>query len=171
MDHQKNNPSVKLHQAPGGSSSFSFGWGQDEPKEVPKNKQPPPKIEDVQGVPQKIAQDLPQDALAKNSAGYQVRNQQYSAGLWDNTEEEKHSSVKLHQAPGGQSNFSLGNDTEDRFKTSNQFSAQNNQVAGFRGQQQSSMQESMQQDTQQIGAVKSSVRVHNPPGGRSQIQF
>ena len=51
MDFQKNQPSVKLHQAPGkisqmlmckgGQSNFSLGWGDNAQPEQPKRAQQP----------------------------------------------------------------------------------------------------------------------------------
>jgi hypothetical protein len=36
MDFQKNQPSVKLHQAPGGQSSFSLAWDDGSAQQKPK---------------------------------------------------------------------------------------------------------------------------------------
>ena len=37
MDFQKNQPSVKLHQAPGGQSSFSLAWDDGSAQQKPKH--------------------------------------------------------------------------------------------------------------------------------------
>lgn len=97
MDFRKDQPSVKLHHAPGGQSNFSLGWGNEEPTQQPKNQ--------VQATVQ--TQQQPTQEV-------KVQNQQQSSSVWSHQEEEKKesvgatTSVKVHHAPGGQSNFSLG---------------------------------------------------------------
>ena len=70
-------------------------------------------------------------------------------------------SVKVHHAPGGKSNFSLGWDTPatTTTKATNQTTA--NPVVPLK----ESNQATKPTDT------KTSVKVHNPPGGRSNIIF
>ncbi|CAD8107949.1 unnamed protein product [Paramecium primaurelia] len=64
-------------------------------------------------------------------------------------------SVRLHQAPGGNSSISFGDYTPQQ------------QVPQPLGRKQVN-QPPIQQQQQD---VKTSVKVRNPPGGRSQIQF
>lgn len=73
-------------------------------------------------------------------------------------------SVKVHHAPGGKSSFSLAWDTEPvkptKFKPTT-------------GQQPLAPQNNINPPAQSsnTAAGKTSVKVHNPPGGRSNIIF
>ena len=87
-------------------------------------------------------------------------------------------SVKVHHAPGGKSNFSLGWDepkpatkstpvqppAQQKQQQPQPTVASTNSTAGYsqKGQQQ-------QQQQQQQPAGKTSVKVHNPPGGKSNF--
>lgn len=75
-------------------------------------------------------------------------------------------SVKVHHAPGGKSSFSLAWDTEP-VKPSKQVKPSAPTVQPLAPQNHISQQTS-QQTTQ---TAKTSVKVHNPPGGRSNIIF
>ena len=66
-------------------------------------------------------------------------------------------SVKVHHAPGGRSNFSLAWD-EGPTKPTTTASRGNNPVVPLK-------------ETNQPTDAKTSVKVHNPPGGRSNIIF
>jgi hypothetical protein len=67
-------------------------------------------------------------------------------------------SVKVHHAPGGQSSFSLAWDAPPASK--NQKTVGRNPITN----------EPLKESNQQIEA-KTSVKVRNPPGGRSNIIF
>lgn len=67
-------------------------------------------------------------------------------------------SVKVHHAPGGQSNFSLAWDTTPAVKS--HYTAARNPIVN----------EPLKESNQAIDA-KTSVKVRNPPGGRSNIIF
>lgn len=79
-------------------------------------------------------------------------------------------SVKVHHAPGGKSNFSLGWDEPTKPAT---------QQAPKQQQQEAQKQEVAQKPNQptklnpaeQPAAGKTSVKVQNPPGGKSSITF
>jgi hypothetical protein len=78
-------------------------------------------------------------------------------------------SVKVHHAPGGQSSFSLSWDepvkpvTKPVLQTAQQPTVQSTtQAAGGKGKT---------DPTQQQAAGKTSVKVYNPPGGKSNIIF
>ena len=66
-------------------------------------------------------------------------------------------SVKVHHAPGGRSNFSLAWD-EGPTKPTKTAPRSNNPVVPLK-------------ETNQPTDAKTSVKVHNPPGGRSNILF
>lgn len=66
-------------------------------------------------------------------------------------------SVKVHHAPGGKSNFSLAWD-EGPTKPTTTAKRSNNPVVPLK-------------ETNQPTDAKTSVKVHNPPGGRSNIIF
>ena len=66
-------------------------------------------------------------------------------------------SVKVHHAPGGRSNFSLAWD-EGPTKPTKTAPRSNNPVVPLK-------------ETNQPTDAKTSVKVHNPPGGRSNIIF
>ena len=69
------------------------------------------------------------------------------------------SSVKVHNAPGGKSNFSLAWDTEP----SQPLRPKNTPV-------QAPVQPAMKQEPYKPNNdAKTSVKVHNPPGGRSNF--
>lgn len=70
-------------------------------------------------------------------------------------------SVKVHHAPGGKSNFSLAWDTGDDKKPVTQ-KPQQKPVEPLNPQN---------QPQQPPAAGKTSVKVHNPPGGKSNIIF
>ena len=89
---QDGTPSVKVHHAPGGKSNFSLSW--DEPTTAPK-KAPVQPASQQQQQPASI-QSKP---ATKTTAGYGQKDQQEPAGK---------TSVKVHNPPGGKSNFTLG---------------------------------------------------------------
>lgn len=78
-------------------------------------------------------------------------------------------SVKVHHAPGGKSNFSLGWDepqkantntnTQPPKKVEQEITTKPNQPVTKVNQ------------AEQPAAGKTSVKVHNPPGGKSSITF
>jgi hypothetical protein len=75
-------------------------------------------------------------------------------------------SVKVHHAPGGKSSFSLAWDTEPTKPT--------NQVKQAPVQAPTKPLAPQNQPTVQPAAgntAKTSVKVHNPPGGKSSIFF
>lgn len=74
-------------------------------------------------------------------------------------------SVKVHHAPGGKSSFSLAWDTEP--VKPKQVKPTNPTVQPLAPQNQTNQPATSQ--TAQTG--KTSVKVHNPPGGRSNIIF
>lgn len=75
------------------------------------------------------------------------------------------SSVKVHHAPGGKSNFSLAWDTEPTKPTNpKHVSTQPKKVLAETQNQQTAT-------TPATNTGKTSVKVHNPPGGRSNIVF
>ena len=75
-------------------------------------------------------------------------------------------SVKVHNAPGGKSNFSLGWDTNEPApkKANTQPVAQQPPA-----QQQPQSTAGLAQKKEQEPAGKTSVKVHNPPGGKSNF--
>ena len=81
-----NKTSVKVHHAPGGASSFSLGWGNDEPPAPAKAK--PVVAGDVGG-----GFGAPSGAMrSENNIG---------------ADGGERTSVKVHHAPGGQSSFTI----------------------------------------------------------------
>lgn len=80
-------------------------------------------------------------------------------------------SVKVHHAPGGKSNFSLGWD-EPKPQQNN---APKVEVAQKNTQQEVTQKPNQVQQNpkpqEQPAAGKTSVKVHNPPGGKSSITF
>ena len=80
-------------------------------------------------------------------------------------------SVKVHHAPGGQSNFSLG--WSEPQKPNNNTQAQQpkkeQEITSKPNQAVTSNQTKVNQVEQPAG--KTSVKVHNPPGGKSSITF
>jgi len=80
-------------------------------------------------------------------------------------------SVKVHHAPGGKSNFSLGWDEAP--KTNPIKPATQQQPATTQPQQQPASNNATagysQKGQQQEPAGKTSVKVHNPPGGKSNF--
>merc|ERR1712119_127744 len=127
-----NGTSVKVHHAPGGQSSLSLGWDDNQNYNQPIKK--------------------PQHHLQSNfSLG--DGHKEYERNE-NNLGEGNITSVKVHHAPGGQSNFDLGhsgNDVQPQYN-------KNQQKTNTGGQEEPQ-------------GFKPSVRVHNPPGGRSNITF
>ena len=70
-------------------------------------------------------------------------------------------SVKVHHAPGGKSNFSLGWDTPAPTNTKPTPTPTNNFTKPL----------APSNSNPQPTDAKTSVKVHNPPGGRSNIIF
>jgi hypothetical protein len=68
-------------------------------------------------------------------------------------------SVKVHHAPGGKSNFSLGWDVPTKPLPAKN-APTSNPIVG-----------QPLQESKQPTDAKTSVKVHNPPGGRSNIIF
>jgi len=134
--------SVKLHYGPGGKSNISLGWDNQSHNE-PKQTQQQPSY---------------QQSYQPSNQGYQPsNNQSYGNNNYSNSRPDLYgksapfatddntskTSVKVHHAPGGQSNFSLGSEPTDY---------------GRRGGNQQGKE-----------AEKTSVKVHNPPGGKSNF--
>lgn len=80
--------SVKVHQGPGGNSSFSFGWGND----------------GVQAPPHQGGRRMYNQPQGQTSSN---RNQH-------NIMETDISSVKVHAPPGGQGNFTLAHHEQEK---------------------------------------------------------
>ncbi len=82
-------------------------------------------------------------------------------------------SVKVHHAPGGKSNFSLGWDAPEPApkKPTTQPVAQQVPIQQAPVQQQKLQQPIKPQNNQTEPAGKTSVKVHNPPGGKSSFTF
>jgi hypothetical protein len=83
-------------------------------------------------------------------------------------------SVKVHHAPGGKSNFSLAWDEPTKPAQQPQQPQQPQQQ--FKKQQQEVTMKPNQpvpklNPAEQPAAGKTSVKVHNPPGGKSSITF
>ena len=80
-------------------------------------------------------------------------------------------SVKVHHAPGGKSNFSLGWDepTTAPKKAPVQPAAQQQQPASIQSKPVAKTTAGHGQKNQQEPAGKTSVKVHNPPGGKSNF--
>jgi hypothetical protein len=80
-------------------------------------------------------------------------------------------SVKVHHAPGGKSNFSLAWD--EPVKPNNQpnsnFKKAQQEITGKPNQQPPKQQ--VVEPPQQVAAGKTSVKVKHPPGGHSSITF
>merc|ERR1712232_796935 len=129
---EMNGTSVKVHHAPGGQSNLSLGWDDNSNYNQPSKKQ--------------------QAHLQSNfSLGDGKRDYERNE---NNLGEGNTTSVKVHHAPGGQSNFDLGHqggDVQPHY-------SKNQQITNTGGQEESQ-------------GFKPSVRVHNPPGGRSNITF
>lgn len=88
----------------------------------------------------------------------------------DYTKEGK-TSVKVHHGPGGQSNFSLSWDTQPTNPVKTKQVPQQPQQSTY--QDQNSKQSNNTQTNDQVTSTtgKASVKIHAPPGGRSNIQF
>ncbi len=79
-------------------------------------------------------------------------------------------SVRVHHAPGGKSSFSLAWDTQPA-KTSKQIKP-NNPISQPISQPIAPHNMNIPPTTQPANTTaKTSVKVHNPPGGRSNIIF
>ena len=94
MDHQKNVPSVKVHHAPGGTSSFSLAWDDG-------------------------SQNKPQGGAGKQNASVTSPFATHE----EEKKQAPLTSVKYSgQAPGGTTSICLGDGstTDDRFVTQNQ---------------------------------------------------
>lgn len=88
MDFSKQNgtPSVKLHQAPGGKSSFSLAWDAEPQQNVAQGKKQvviPQQQNNIQPVQKNVSQPEPYKSNAQTS-------------------------VKIHNPPGGKSSIVFG---------------------------------------------------------------
>jgi len=77
------------------------------------------------------------------------------------SKQEGTTSVKVHHAPGGKSNFSLAWDAEP-----NQPKGKNQQPLQVKPNQ---VQQPVVQQSGKSNNVQTSVKVHNPPGGKSSF--
>jgi hypothetical protein len=150
MDYRKDQPSVKLHHAPGGQSNFSLAWddGSSGAAKKPSSQ---------------ITSPFATHEEAKAAPTTSVKVHQAPGGasnfsLSDGSQGATVSSVKLHHAPGGQTqiNFSDGSNTS-QYQTSNQ--AASAQIGGVPKTQQAA-----------AGQATGGAR-KQPPGGISQITF
>jgi hypothetical protein len=98
MDYRKDQPSVKLHHAPGGASSFSLGWDAEPKQAAPK-----------QGTAQVTSPFATEEQKAPVTSVkvHHAPAGQSNFSLSDGSQNTAVTSVKVHHAPGGQSNFSL----------------------------------------------------------------
>ena len=134
--------SVKLHYAPGGKSNISLGWDGDSQQQKP--------TQSYQSYQPGNQGYQPSNNQQQQSYGQQNNYSNARPDLYgksapfatDDNNSNTKTSVKVHHAPGGQSNFSLGNEQTDY---------------GRRGGNQGKEPE------------KTSVKVHNPPGGKSNF--
>lgn len=82
-------------------------------------------------------------------------------------------SVKVNQGPGGKSSFSLAWDEPPKAtnQPQNHYKKPQQEITGKPNQQQPKQQIAPVQQQQPVAAGKTSVKVHNPPGGKSNIIF
>eukprot|EP00330_Aristerostoma_sp_ATCC50986_P011331 CAMPEP_0114578768 /NCGR_PEP_ID=MMETSP0125-20121206/3276_1 /TAXON_ID=485358 ORGANISM="Aristerostoma sp., Strain ATCC 50986" /NCGR_SAMPLE_ID=MMETSP0125 /ASSEMBLY_ACC=CAM_ASM_000245 /LENGTH=147 /DNA_ID=CAMNT_0001769105 /DNA_START=55 /DNA_END=498 /DNA_ORIENTATION=+ len=128
--------SIKVHHAPGGKSNFSLSWGHDEPQQQPVKKN--------------TSQNMNEEYKNSGAFGTKKNHEQYDCS---------HTSVKVHHAPGGSSNFSLSHDNPNPYQTSSN-------SYGY-GQKKENVSPYATDSSNQN--AKTSVKVHNPPGGRSNF--
>jgi len=132
--------SVKLHYAPGGKSNISLGWSGDDQQQQHQQK-PTQSYQSYQ--PSNQGYQSTNNQSYGNNNNSNARSDLYGKSAPFATDDNTaKTSVKVHHAPGGQSNFSLGNEPTDY---------------GRRG------------GNQGKEAEKTSVKVHNPPGGKSNF--
>lgn len=87
----------------------------------------------------------------------------------DFSKQDGTTSVKVHHAPGGQSNFSLGWDGAEQPKKTQPKAEQSSTQA--QNQNVSNQPAHTMQKSQQENGVTTSVKVHNPPGGKSNFSL
>jgi hypothetical protein len=149
MDHRKDQPSVKLHHAPGGQSNFSLAW--DDGSQGAAKKQ------QTAQVTSPFATHEESKAPATSVKVHHAPGGTTSIQLGDGSANQATvPSVKLHHAPGGSTSISFG-DGSSSFQTSSQAASQ--QVGAS----------ALPTNTQQPEAA--GKRNAQPPGGRSQITF
>jgi len=145
--------SVKVHHAPGGQSNFSLGW--DETSNSNTNN-----------YPKKTQHSQLQSNISFGDYQEKVKSSEGNIGETANT------SVKVHHAPGGQSNFSLSHG-DDNKNVGTLRNPQPQQQGGYQQSQPSFHGGINQSNNQSVpsdgNSFKPSVRVHNPPGGRSNF--
>jgi len=147
--------SVKVSNAPGGKSSFSIGWGADEPTQQKSTIRKYNNQSSIFGGDAPVKTPLEEKkreeepAFGKAGGGRTVGNIGGDSG--------EMSSVKIHHAPGGQSSFSFGNEPS-------QFDAP-------KRKENIKPQSMFDQSAPTQTTAKTSVKVHNPPGGKSSITF
>jgi len=77
-------------------------------------------------------------------------------------------SVKVHHAPGGQSNFSIGWDVPEKAPQKNNTQAVQQPQPPVQKQQ---VVQPQNNQAEKPAAGKTSVKVHNPPGGKSNFSL
>lgn len=148
---ETNLTSVKVHHAPGGSSNLNLGWDDSSNARPTNKKQQAPHL---------------QSNIAFGDYQEQPRNMRSEGNIGESNQ----TSVKVHAAPGGNSNFNLSHGDEPmptRSMNQQAFATQGNSKPqySYNQQQQQGQVESQEGNPN----FKPSVKVHNPPGGRSNF--
>ncbi len=150
MDHRKDQPSVKLHHAPGGQSNFSLAWDDGSSGATKK---------DAPTVTSPFATHEESKTPVTSVKVHHAPGGQSTFSLGDGSSGATVPSVKLHQAPGGSTSIHFGDgSTESPFQTSSQ--AASSQIGGGAAQPQIA-----------AGQSQAAGKRNQPPGGRSQITF
>lgn len=141
----------------GGKSTFSLGWGNDMVEEKPTTKV-------YRNQSNIFGNDEPTKPLAEKKTTAPTYSAPYT------TTEPTKTSVKVHYAPGGQSSISFGDSTtttapvkKENLKPQDQFN--------FGPMRKFSSLNRVCLPSYYLADTKTSVKVHNPPGGKSSFSL
>ena len=158
---------VKLHAPPGGKSNFSLSWGDDPEPEKKKPQQPASQI------PLYGEEEVKKPFGAAAGAGSGMRTEQNIG-----TDGGDRTSVRVHNPPGGASSLSIfgGGEPTQKKEPFGQQHWRHQAAPPMPSYQKppevTSFGARVTSGTTDVaGQGKTSVRVHNPPGGKSSITF
>jgi len=153
-----NKTSVKVHCAPGGKSNFSLGWGNEEAVPQKSSIRKYNNQSNIFGDDAPVKTPLEESKKECPTFG-KTQNGRTTNNIGGDGNEK--TSVRVHCAPGGNSSISFGTDAGpyDAPKKKENIKPQGR------------IDYSLYGATEPISQVKTSVKVHAPPGGKSSITF
>jgi len=147
--------SVKVTNAPGGKSNFSLGWGDEQPTQTKSSIRKYNNQSSIFGGPEEPKVKTPLEENKRDEAFGKMGQGRTTSNIG----EDQKTSVKVHYAPGGQSSISFGDDKSEPYRKKENIKP---------ATRYDPISEPMNTNT---NPIKTSVKVHAPPGGKSNFSF